>query len=87
MACFIMSAMKLAALFFLAILLSANALADGFLLSTNAIAPERRAALEALCGRLEARGLARVPAGAKWCDMLVSYHRPFRVEQFDTDSP
>ena len=63
-----MSAMKLVPLFFFAILLAASASADGFLLSTNAIASERRAALEALCERLEARGLARVPAGAKWCD-------------------
>ena len=56
-----------------------SASADGFLLSTNAIAPERRAALEALCGRLEARGLARVPAGAKWCDTSADYSRPYRV--------
>ena len=73
-----MSAMKLASLFFLAILLAASAMADGFLISTNALAPERRAALTALCERLEARGLARVPAGAKWCDTSEGNSRPYR---------
>ncbi len=55
-----------------------SASADGFLISTNAITPDRRAALEALCRRLEARGLARVPAGAKWCDTSEGNSRPYR---------
>ena len=48
----------------------ASALADGFLVSTNAITPERRSALEALCARLETNGLVRVPAGAEWTDLV-----------------
>ncbi len=54
----------------LVLLAALSAAADGFLLSTNAIPPARRAALEALCGRLEARGVARVPAGAEWTDLV-----------------
>ena len=61
----------------------ASALADGFLVSTNAIAPEERAALEALCARLEARGLARVPAGAKWRDVSADRSLHYRSASFD----
>ncbi len=43
----------------------ASALADGFLVSTNALSAERRAALETLCERLEARGFPRLPSDAK----------------------
>ena len=71
-----MSAMKLASLFFFAILLAASALADGFLISTNAIAPERRAALEALCERLEACGLPQLPLGAEWTDNFDNGRKP-----------
>ena len=48
----------------------ASALADGFVVSTNALSAERRAALEALCARLETNGLVRVPAGAEWTDLV-----------------
>ena len=43
---------------FLAVLLSVPVLADGFVISTNAIPSERRAMLAALCERLEACGLS-----------------------------
>ena len=67
-----MSAMKLASLFFLAILLASSTLADGFIISTNAIPSERRAALEALCERIEACGLPKLPRGAEWTDAFDS---------------
>ncbi len=71
-----MSTMKLASLFVLAIFLSASAMADGFLISTNALAPERRAALEALCERLEACNLPRLPRGSEWTDNFDNGRKP-----------
>jgi hypothetical protein len=53
-----------------------SASADGFLLSTNAIAPERRAALEALCERLEACNLPRLPRGSEWTDNFDNGRKP-----------
>ena len=53
---------------FLVLFAALTAAADGFLISTNAIAPERRAALEALCERLEACDLPRLPRGSEWTD-------------------
>ena len=64
--------MKLVPLFFFAILLAASAMADGFLISTNAIAPERRAMLAALCERIETCGLPQLPRGAEWIDAFDS---------------
>lgn len=61
----------LRALFF-TFLVSTSAFADGFVISTNAIAPERRAALEALCARIEACGLPKLPRGAEWTDAFDS---------------
>ena len=57
---------------FLAVLLSVPALADGFVISTNAIPSERRAMLAALCERLEACGLPQLPRGAEWTDAFDS---------------
>ena len=49
-----------------------SAAADGFVISTNAIAPERRAMLAALCERLETCGLPQLPRGAEWTDAFDS---------------
>ena len=67
--------MRLAVSFF-ALFAALSAVADGFLLSTNAIAPERRAALEALCERLEARNLPRLPRGSEWTDNFDNGRKP-----------
>ena len=50
--------------------------ADGFLISTNALAPERQAILAALCERLEACGLPQLPRGAEWTDAFDNGRKP-----------
>ena len=61
---------------FLVLFAALTAAADGFLISTNAIAPERRAALEALCERLEACDLPRLPRGSEWTDNFDNGREP-----------
>ena len=46
----------------------ASALADGFVYTPAEPSPERLAALGALCGRLESKGLPRLPRGAAWVE-------------------
>ena len=65
-------AMRLAVPFLVVLLAALSAAADGFVISTNAIPSERRAALEALCERLETCGLPRLPRGAEWTDAFDS---------------
>ena len=65
-------AMRLAVPFLVVLLAALSAAADGFVISTNAIPSERRAALEALCARIEACGLPKLPRGAEWTDAFDS---------------
>ncbi len=69
-------AMRLAVPFLVVLLAALSAAADGFVILTNAIPSERRAALVALCERLEACGLPQLPRGAEWTDAFDNGRKP-----------
>ena len=68
--------MRLAVSFLVVLLAALSAVADGFVISTNAIPSERRATLVALCERLEACGLPQLPQGSEWTDNFDNGRKP-----------
>ena len=68
--------MRLAVPFLVVLLAALSAASDGFVISSNAIPSERRAALTALCERLETCGRPQLPRGAEWTDNFDNGRKP-----------